>query len=103
MNNYTNSDIILYILILAVIAWLFLKTKKDYIKLVKAEKDKSKDVFISPRSFVWKGGLFIFAALYMSQTSTNRGILPLILFAALLTLGIWNFYHAFLFKFKLKN
>ncbi len=100
MNTYT--DIILYILTLAVITWLFIKTRKDYTKLLKAKKDKTKDIFVSPRSFIWKGGLFIFAALYMSQTSTNRGFLPVILFAALFTLGFWNLYHALLYRIKLK-
>lgn len=94
MDNY-KLDILLYVITFTVIIWLFIKTSNDYKKLT--SPDKKRDLIINPRSFLWKGGLFIFAGLYMSQTAVTRSLLSLILFISLTVLGVWNIYHAFLY------
>ena len=92
----TKIDILLYIITFIVIIWLFVKTRNDYKKLISS--NKKNDIIINPRSFVWKGGLFIFAALFMIQSAKNNDLLPSILFACLFILGVWNLYHAILYR-----
>ena len=100
MDN-PKIDILLYIITYIVIIWLFVKTKKDYKRLILP--DKKNDVIINPRSFIWKGGLFLFAALYMAHTAANKGLLSIILFAGLAVLGGWNIYHAILYRNRQKR
>ena len=97
MNN-PKIDILLYAVSFIVILWLFVKTQNDYKKLTSSDKKNKNNVIINPRSFIWKGGIFIFAALYLAQTAVDKSLLPLILFASLAALGGWNIYHAILYR-----
>ena len=95
MNN-PIVDILLYIITFTVIGWLFVKTRSDFKRLT--SPDRKNDTIINPRSFVWRGGLFVFAALFMIQSANNNNLLPIILFICLFALGIWNIYHAILYR-----
>ena len=94
MGN-TKIDILLYIITFTIIIWLFIKTKKDY--KILTLPDRKKGVIISPRSFLWKGGLLIFIAFYMISSAPRIGLFSLILFASLFVLGGWNLYYALLY------
>ena len=100
MNN-PKIDILLYVITYALIVLFFIKARKDYKKLT--DTNIKKDLIINPRSFVWKGGIFIFAGLYMAQTSIDKGVLQLILAVSFLLLGVWNIYHAVLYHKFMKK
>ncbi|HJO92353.1 MAG TPA: hypothetical protein QF753_03035 [Victivallales bacterium] len=89
---HMNINLFFLILTIIVALWLFYKTKSDYRKLTSGDKD----ILINPRSFWWKGILFVVVSFFLLKPGENYYI-SLILFILFIILGLWNIFYGLMY------
>jgi hypothetical protein len=87
-----NANIFFLVLTIVVALWLFYKTRADYKKLTSG----AKDILINPRSFWWKGILFIVVSFFLMKPEGNYYI-STILFVLFIVLGLWNIFYGIMY------
>jgi hypothetical protein len=94
------KDLVMFIVIFIVIILLAVKTVRDY-KLLTS--DNHDNIYVSPRSFIWKGGLFFFVAIGLIPFSARRDISTYLMSFCLLGIALWNVYYAVKYKNYMKK
>ena len=89
------KDLAIFAIILVAIIFLAVKTVKDYKVLTSENNDK---IYINPRSFTWKGVIFLIIAVVLIPFSARKDISTYLLFFCLLGIGLWNIYYAIKYR-----
>ena len=95
------NDLIFFTIIFIAVIFLAVKAVRDYGVLTSENSEK---IFINPKNFIWKAGVFLFVAVAIIPFSTKKNISTYLLFSCLLGIGFWNMYFAVKYRnFKKKN
>jgi hypothetical protein len=96
----TVNDLMIFVVILIAIIFLAVKATKDY-KILTTEN--SDNIYVNPRSFIWKSGIFLFIAVVLIPFSARKDISTYLLFFCLLGIGCWNIYYAVKYRNYIKK
>jgi hypothetical protein len=94
------NDLLIFLAILIAVIFLAVKATKDYKTLTSENSD---NIYINPRNFIWKGGIFLFIAVVLIPFSARNDISTYLLFFCLLGIGFWNMYYAVKYRNYIKK
>ena len=90
-----NKDILFFIVLVMLIIAMCAKSQRDFKLLTGVNKD---NIYVNKRTFLWKGGVFIFLGIALMFYTHAGGILPVITAVVALAGGVWNL--IFILKYK---